>query len=60
MSQDAEAPRAPAPERPESPLAPLDGLDELSTDQHVARFEAVHDRLRARLDDGPADDEAGD
>lgn len=60
MPQDAEAPRASAPDRPEAPLAPLEGLDELPTDQHVARFEAVHDRLRARLDDGPVADEAGD
>ncbi|WP_277210731.1 hypothetical protein [Isoptericola croceus] len=60
MSHDAEAPRASSPDRPETPLAPLDGLDDLPTDQHVARFETVHDRLRALLDDRTTTDEAGD
>ncbi|MCK0115937.1 hypothetical protein BCE75_11939 [Isoptericola sp. CG 20/1183] len=59
MSQDAEASHASAPDRPEPPLAPLDGLEEIPTDEHVARFEAVHDRLRARLDDGPAHEAGG-
>jgi hypothetical protein len=34
-------------------LAPLDGLDALPVTEHVARFEAVHDALRARLESRP-------
>ncbi len=53
------APR-PGPPRPTAPraddpaLAPLEGLDELPVAEHVARFEAVHDALRARLESRPA------
>jgi hypothetical protein len=32
-------------------LASLEGLDELPVDEHVAVFEAAHDRLRSALAD---------
>ncbi|MEG3613889.1 hypothetical protein [Isoptericola haloaureus] len=40
-------------------LTPLDGLEDLPTGEHPSRFEAVHQHLRARLDD-PGTDGAGD
>ncbi|WP_218926052.1 hypothetical protein [Xylanimonas oleitrophica] len=39
--------------------AALEGLDGLPLDEHVSRFEAVHDRLRARLEAEPRDSGAG-
>jgi hypothetical protein len=46
MSQDADTGDAVT-----SPsLAPLEGLDQLPVHEHVARFEAVHDALAARLE----------
>lgn len=59
MSHDAQVPRA-SESIHDGALAPLDDIDELPTEQHVARFEAVHDRLREHLDSRDADDEAGD
>lgn len=38
-----------------SVVDPFAGLDELPVAEHVARFEAVHDGLRARLAGEPAD-----
>lgn len=59
------APR-PGPPRPAAPrtgglvepagdgaLGPLDDLDALPVAEHAARFEAVHDALRARLESRP-------
>ncbi|MDO8144726.1 MULTISPECIES: hypothetical protein [Isoptericola] len=50
MSDDATAVGDQPTDRTTS-LAPLDGLDDLPTTEHPARFEAVHEHLRARLDD---------
>lgn len=61
LHEDAEPSSAPPMTHGSSaPLEPLDGLDELPTGEHVARYEAVHERLRARLDDAVDDDEAGE
>lgn len=46
MSNDADTSAAAA----SPPLAGLDDLDQLPVHQHVARFEAVHDALAARLE----------
>lgn len=59
MSHDAQVPRA-SESIPSGALAPLDDIDDLPTEQHVARFEAVHDRLREQLNSPDTDDEAGD
>lgn len=48
---DAFAPRA--AEAPQDALAPLEGLDELPVAEHVARFEALHEALRIRLETPP-------
>lgn len=53
MSQDGET-GVPG----ESPLGPLDDLDDLPVHDHVARFEAVHETLVARLE-GSQDASAG-
>ncbi|WP_402466235.1 hypothetical protein [Isoptericola aurantiacus] len=53
MSQDSV--EAGTASSPDDPLAPLAGLDELPVAEHVGRFEAVHDRLRARLDQDDTD-----
>lgn len=37
----------------ENAVDELDGLDDLPVAEHVARFTAVHDALRARLDGAP-------
>jgi hypothetical protein len=59
MSQDAEAPgpaRAEVEHAPDTVAESLTGLADLPVEEHVARFAAVHDRLRARLEgqDSPA------
>jgi hypothetical protein len=46
------APRATAPVA-DAALELVEGLDVLPVAEHVARFEAVHDALRARLESRP-------
>jgi hypothetical protein len=53
MSQDGETGVAGG-----SPLGPLDDLEDLPVHDHVARFEAVHETLVARLE-GSQDVSAG-
>ena len=40
---------------PDTAVGELEGLDDLPVAEHVQRFTAVHDALRARLDDGQDD-----
>ncbi|GAB3099450.1 hypothetical protein [Isoptericola nanjingensis] len=46
-------PRAPAGTGSASGTDELEGLDDLPLAEHVERFTAVHDGLRARLDGAP-------
>jgi hypothetical protein len=51
MTQPSSADRAPGPGAriPDSGADPFAGLDQRPVDEHVAVFEAEHDRLQRRL-----------